>query len=166
MQHHIIRNIIKRGHESTLEHVSFGVRFICDRGVTHELVRHRHCSFSQESTRYVNYKNDDMEFIAPCWIDYTDWDDCGYLWQKEMKSAEVAYKSLIRGGWSPQQARSVLPNSVKTEIVMTTNLRDWRHIFHLRCDQSAHPQMRELMIPLYNYLNRVCPTIFDSVKFN
>jgi len=182
----LIHNIIDRGHESTLEHVSFGVRFVCDRGVSHELVRHRHCSFSQESTRYVKYDGE-MEFILPCWMNekflngvwdfetYRHYNVDGGLsgltdqelrWVYSCLVSEESYKRLIDGGWSPQQARSVLPNSLKTEIVMTTNLRDWRHIFHLRCDKSAHPQLRELMIPLYDYLSIQCPVIFDTVKFN
>jgi thymidylate synthase (FAD) len=169
----LIRSIITRGHESTLEHISLSVKFICDRGVSHELVRHRHCSFSQESTRYVKYDGE-MEFILPCWMDendlYTGLIPSPYTpgteWKKAMICAESNYKRLISFGWSPQQARSVLPNSLKTEIVITTNLRDWRHIFKLRCDKTAHPQMREIMIPLYEYLVGVCPVVFDSVEFN
>jgi thymidylate synthase (FAD) len=92
-------------------------------------------------------------------------------WLEAMMRSTVAYNNLMKDAkvtdaWKPEQARSVLPNSLKTEIVVTTNLRDWRHIFHLRCDKTAHPQMRELMIPLYNELVKKCPVIFDSVKFN
>lgn len=174
----LIRSIIKRGHESTLEHTSLSVRFVCDRGVSHELVRHRHCSFSQESTRYVNYGKEGMQFILPCWIEddsprcqdgtclnVCDGEDSSCEWFETMKRAESAYNLLLSDGWKPEQARSVLPNSLKTELVMTTNLRDWRHIFSLRCDKAAHPQMRELMIPLWEELCEKCPTIFDSVEF-
>ena len=171
----LIRNIIKRGHESTLEHVGLSVRFTVDRGVSHELVRHRHCSFSQESTRYVRYDGE-MEFIWPCWLedDALRAIDAGFgvpmdsdpgQWTVAVRSAEQHYQNLLSKGWSPQQARSVLPNSLKTEVVMTTNLRDWRHIFHLRCDKTAHPQMREVMIPLYEELVEKCPIIFDTVEF-
>ena len=174
----IIRNIIKRGHESTLEHVSMSVKFICDRGVTHEMVRHRHCSFSQESTRYVNYKDKPMEFILPCWMDIplgTYDAHCEYEhaksgpekdWYDTMLNSEFVYNDMIEAGWSPQKARSILPNSLKTEIVVTTNLRDWRHILHLRCDTAAHPQYRELSLPLYDALVEKCPVIFDSIEFN
>jgi len=164
----LIRNIIKRGHESTLEHISLSVKFICDRGVSHELVRHRHCSFSQESTRYVRYDGE-MEFILPCWFDDDEVrETCRRdrsQWAASLWESEGAYRTLIEEGWAPQQARSVLPNSLKTEIVVTTNLRDWRHIFHLRCDNTAHPQMRELMLPLFFELKEKCPVIFDSVEF-
>jgi thymidylate synthase (FAD) len=184
----LIRNIIERGHESTLEHHSMTIRFVCDRGVSHELVRHRLCSFSQESTRYVNYSPDgknnegDMQFILPCWMDdkylgawHTRWDnfiaeqddyESGAVhWLSAMEGAQGLYNELIEKGWNPEHARSVLPNSLKTEIVMTTNMRDWRHIFMLRCDKTAHPQMRELMMPLWAELSTKCPTLFDSVEF-
>jgi len=183
------KSIIKRGHESTLEHASMSVRFVCDRGVSHELVRHRHCSFSQESTRYVNYspegKNNDegdMQFILPSWLNtpgntlcgkygINHFNDCSpdttaEIWMYQMDEAMSVYNWLIREGWKPEQARSVLPNSLKTEIVVTTNMRDWRHIFHLRCDKTAHPQMRELMIPLWCELAKKCPTLLDSVQFD
>lgn len=186
------KSIIKRGHESTLEHKHMSVRFIVDRGVSHELVRHRLCSFSQESTRYVNYspkgKNNqgDMKFILPCWMDDSYlgiWDEqrfikswknvskensqlcADFTWMHSLLAAQANYNSLIELGWKPEHARSVLPNSLKTEIVMTTNMRDWRHIFHLRCDKTAHPQMREVMYPLWKELSEKCPTLFDSVKF-
>jgi thymidylate synthase (FAD) len=188
----LIRNIIKRGHESTLEHHSMTVRFVCDRGVSHELVRHRHCSFSQESTRYVNYapnqvnNQGDMKFILPCWVDddmLGSWDtdklfhdttsyyECDmeyppeFEWVKGCIDSQQQYRNLIDKGWNPEHARTVLPNSLKTEIVVTSNMRDWRHIFSLRCDKTAHPQMRELMVPLWEELSVKCPTLFDSIEF-
>lgn len=187
----LIRNIIKREHESTLEHSGLTIRFVCDRGVSHEMVRHRHCSFSQESTRYVNYANNesntsgDMQFILPCWMDDSylgTWDDERLItlgenftssvgnpefnWCLAMMTAQRSYNTLIDDGWNPEHARTVLPNSLKTEIVVTTNMRDWRHIFKLRCDATAHPQMRELMVPLWEELSKKCPTLFDSVDFS
>lgn len=181
----LIRSVILRGHESTLEHASMSVRFICDRGVSHELVRHRHCSFSQESTRYVDYSpdgktNGEMQFILPNWIsdswegtynsvsetgDLSLADPRALIWFESCLFAQRDYDSLVGAGWKPEQARSVLPNSLKTEIVVTTNMRDWRHIFSLRCDKTAHPQMRELMVPLYCEVLSKCPTLFDSVQF-
>lgn len=179
----LIRSIISRGHESTLEHASMTVRFTCDRGVSHEFVRHRHCGFSQESTRYVNYSvagkytDGDMKFILPEWMPdhyvgthYLDDTFMGEtthgVWLSSMLHAEAMYNNLIQNGWKAEQARSVLPNSLKTELVMTANMREWRHIFKQRCDKTAHPQARELMIPLWEHLAERCPTLFDSVEFN
>lgn len=158
-----VAGIIKRGHESVLEHVSFTVRFIVDRGVSHELVRHRIASFSQESTRYCNYGNDDggCTFIEPCF-----WDGCCRedVWQEACEYAEEKYLLLLQEGCSPQEARSVLPNSLKTEVVMTCNLREWRHFFKLRTADAAHPQMREVTRPLLAVLKQLIPVIFDDVQ--
>lgn len=157
----LIRAILKRGHESVIEHESITVRFICDRGVTHELVRHRLCAFSQESTRYCNYgKVGEVTFIKPLF-----WNNVFSLfstWRNAMQHAEDAYLNLLTIGASPQEARSVLPNSLKTEIVTTANLREWRHIFHMRCSSAAHPQMRQLMVPLQKELAGLLPIIFGE----
>ena len=162
-----VRKIIKRGHLSVIEHAYMSVRFICDRGVTHEIVRHRLCAYSQESTRYCNYKGG-VTFVIPPWVDikegeYTVGGITG-IWGISMSFAEEWYISLLNLGWSPQQARSVLPNSLKTEIVMTANLREWIHIFKLRTSRTAHPQMRELMIPLLKEVKTIIPVIFDDIK--
>ena len=172
-----VRRIIKSGHESVLEHESISVRFIVDRGVTHELVRHRLCAFSQESTRYCNYKGG-VTFIIPPWLEIEpreysfyeilnmpkeNFDEDAMLWTAHMAASETTYLQLLKHGWSPQHARSVLPNSLKTEIVMTANMREWRHILKLRCDKAAHPQMREIMIPLRDELIRVLPEVFSDV---
>lgn len=155
-----VGNIIKRGHESVLEHVTFSVRFVTDRAVTHELVRHRLASFSQESQRYVDYDGD-MEFIRQVDMNFVSeaaWQDC-------MEVSEVAYKALRKNvKLSPQLARSVLPNSTKTEIIVTANLREWRHILKLRTSKAAHPQMRALMIPLLNKLKKLIPVVFDDIE--
>ena len=169
-----VRMIIKRGHLSVIEHAYMSVRFICDRGVTHEIVRHRLAAYSQESTRYCNYKGG-VTFIIPPWIDieegeYTfvtpEQDVSGntWVWYRDMLEDERSYKDLLSGGWSPQQARAVLPNSLKTEIVMTANLREWIHVFKLRTSKAAHPQMRELMIPLLEEMKTLVPVIFDDIK--
>lgn len=156
------RKLIKRGHEAMIEHGNISVRFITDRGVTHELVRHRLASFAQESTRYVKYDGD-TEFIRPVF----DWGqiDCpkNENWCIAMLDAERHYKQLIELGCSPQEARSVLPNSLKTEIIVTANIREWRHIFKLRTSQAAHPQIRELMIPLLKELRKLVPSLFDDI---
>ncbi len=156
-----IRKIIKLGHESVLEHESISVRFICDRGVTHELVRHRLASYTQESTRYVNYNNRGMEVIEPCF-----WEESNYkyaIWRTHMVDCEQRYNGLIRLGASPQEARSVLPNSLKTEIVATMNLREWRHVLRLRTAPNAHPQMREVMQPLLLEFKARLPVIFEDI---
>ena len=157
-----IRNIIKRGHESVLEHVSFTVKFIVDRGVSHEIVRHRIASFSQESTRYCNYaKADEIAVIRPCfWSE----NDPKYMnWEAAMLSAERFYMSLIESGASPQEARSVLPNSLKTEVVMTANIREWRHFLKLRTSPAAHAQIREVAIKLLKMLQEKAPVLFDDI---
>lgn len=167
-----VRMIIKRGHESVIEHVSASVRFITNRGVTHELVRHRLCAFSQESTRYVNYGGDDIEFIRPVWMEASDqeqaaWQDYGtpeFIWFLSMGESETRYKTLLESGWRPEQAREVLPNSLKTEIVVTANLREWRHILKLRTSNAAHPQIRALMRDCLGGFQEVVPVIFDDIK--
>lgn len=159
-----VKGIIKSGHESVIEHFSITVRFICDRGVSHELVRHRLASFSQESTRYVNYeKANEITIIKPCfWTDKKS--DLYGHWLYSMEHAEKEYLYLIQHGATPQEARSVLPNSLKTEIVVTANLREWRTILKQRTAKAAHPQIREIMIPLLNELKERLPVIFDDIE--
>ena len=157
-----VKMIIEKGHESVLEHESATVRIICDRGVSHEIVRHRLVSYSQESTRYCNYgEKGEVTFIQPCfWSKNTSIRD---LWLRSVVSAGYTYLDLLRVGVSPQEARSVLPNSLKTEIVVTANLREWRHIFRLRTSSKAHPQMREIMIPLLKEFQKRLPVVFDDI---
>jgi thymidylate synthase (FAD) len=173
------RGIVKRGHLSVIEHAAMTVKFITDRGVTHEIVRHRLASFTQESTRYCNYGaekfGNQLTFIRPVWADkgvIGEWPNAlledlaingpSFRWMDAMSRDEGCYLMLLEEGWAPQQARSVLPNSLKTEIVVTANLREWRHIFQLRAvEKAAHPQMRDLMIPLYNHSREYLPEIFD-----
>lgn len=153
--------ILKSGHESVIEHEKITVRVVCDRGVTHEIVRHRIASYSQESTRYCNYKTRGIKIIEPSFF---VGDDTKYqIWLAAMQTCENAYNALIEAGASPQEARSVLPNSLKTEIVITYNLREWRHFFKLRCSKRAHPQMREISIPLLREFKRMIPVIFDDI---
>lgn len=161
----LLSRIIRLGHDSVLEHISVTVRIVCDRGVTHELVRHRLCSFSQESTRYANYAQDkfgsEITVIRPFfWAE----DDARYaLWLKAMRACEDVYLQLVEAGATAQEARSVLPNSLKTEIVTSANLREWRHIFKLRCDKAAHPQMRQVMLPLLAAFHERIPLIFGDL---
>lgn len=166
-----IKKILSICHESVLEHEKITVRVICDRGVTHEIVRHRIASYSQESTRYCNYgKNkfgNEITVIDPCfWKSEHPEDKEKYeLWKNQMESAEKAYLALLKIGASPQEARSVLPNSLKTEIVMTMNLREWRHFFKLRTAPNAHPQMREIACPLLDEFKKQIPVIFDDITY-
>lgn len=153
-----VRKLIERGHESVLEHESITVRFICDRGVSHEIVRHRIASFSQESQRYVRY-NGDIEFINPHMPNAKAYE----AWQELCERAEETYRELLSYGVQPQQARAVLPNSTKTEVVMTANLREWRHFLKLRTAKAAHPQMRELTVPLLKELQERIPVVFDDI---
>lgn len=168
-----VRKIIKRGHLSIIEYESFSVRFVIDRGVSHELVRHRLCAFSQESIRYCDYEGE-VIFVIPPWVDmepgkylslpvqYPENFKADIAWFNSMLYAEVCYRAMREQNWSPQQARSVLPNSLKTEIVVTANLREWRHIFTLRCAKAAHPQMREVICPLLEEIRGKIPVIFDD----
>lgn len=157
-----IRAIIKNGHESVLEHFSFSIRFIVDRGVSHEIVRHRIASFSHESTRYCNYKNqDEITVIEPLFLVS---EGPGYdCWENACRETERAYMGLLSRGATPQEARSVLPNSLKTEIIMTANLREWRHFLKLRTSKAAHPQIREVAIPLLAELRDTLPVVFDDI---
>ena len=160
-----IRNILKRGHESVIEHEKISVKMVCDRGVTHEIVRHRVASYSQESTRYCNYQKDkfgnELTFIKPVFWkedspEYT-------LWKESMQQIEDQYMKLIDMGASAQEARSILPNSLKTEIVVTMNLREWRHFFRLRTASAAHPQIREIAGMVLEELRRQIPVVFDEL---
>ena len=173
-----VKMLIDRGHEAMIEHSSLSVKFVVDRGVSHELVRHRIASFAQESTRYVNYslekfgneinvidirdginldnkmKNMDSDTISAIMGE----------WCLAMEDAEKHYMKMIELGATPQIARSVLPNSTKTEITITANYREWRNFFKLRVPNTAHPQMREVTIPLLKELKRMLPIIFDDIE--
>ncbi len=160
-----VGNILKRGHESVIEHEKISVKMVCDRGVTHEIVRHRVASYSQESTRYCNYQKDkfgnELTFIKPVfWKE----DSPEYaLWKASMQQIEDQYMKLIDMGASAQEARSILPNSLKTEIVVTMNLREWRHFFRLRTASGAHPQMREIASMVLEEFRRQIPIVFDEL---
>lgn len=164
-----------RKHHAMIEFGDIIVKFITNRGVTHEIVRHRMCSFAQESTRYVRYAGN-MEFIRPVWCSDAVLGEWGpgpwkkrikadeKAWLKSIFRTENAYIDLLNLEWRPEQAREVLPNSLKTEIVVKANIREWRHIFLLRCSKAAHPQMRALMLPLLAELKEKLPIVFDDIK--
>ena len=153
-----VRNIIARGHESVLEHISITVRFITDRAIANELVRHRIAAYSQESTRYCNYK-DKIEFIYPKNVS----DKQLQLIMEACACAATTYQALIADGATPEVARDVLPLCTKTELIATYNLREWRHILRLRTDKAAHPKMRELMQTLLQFFQGLVPIIFDDI---
>ena len=150
-----IKKILIQGHESVIEHVSVTFHVVCDRGVTHEIVRHRIASYSQESTRYCNYSQDkfgkELTFIKPCF--WNEGSENYALWKALMLDIEKKYFELLDKGATPQQARSILPNSLKTEIIITMILREWRHFLKLRTSKEAHPQMRQVAIMIYKVFN-------------
>lgn len=164
---HFLRNCINRGHESILEHEKITIRMKCDIGVYKDLTRHRHASFSIESTRYCNYSKDkfgkEITYIEPCNIDdeeiYTTWKNC-------MEDMEKTYNKMAEQGALPDQLRMILPHSTAAEVVMTANIREWRHIFSLRADKHAHPSVQQVMIPLLLYFKQQMPALFDAINYN
>lgn len=164
----MVRNLVRSGHTAMLEHATMTVRFVCDRGVSHEIVRHRLASYAQESTRYCNYSQgkfgNELTFVSPCF-----WQDNAWLyekWVQAMRQAEDAYLNMLRNDCTPEQARSVLPNSVKTELVMTANMAEWRHFFKLRAlgvTGKPHPQMAELAVPLLRECAANMPDVFGDL---
>lgn len=180
-----VKNIIKLGHESVIEHQNVSVKVVCDRGVAFEIVRHRISSFSMESTRYVNYsKSDELVFIKPCFFPKiplgslvrsqlhkiamrsADKQVAVHCWLMSLKESEECYLEMLKCGCTPQEARSVLPNSLKTELVITMNLRSWRNFFNLRAlgtHGKPHPQMLEIAIPMLKAFKKAVPIVFDDL---
>lgn len=160
-----LSNIVKRGHEAVLEHASVTVKFICDRGVSHEIVRHRMASYCQESTRYCNYSRGqfggEITVIEPCYLEKNtpQW----WSWVAACNESEEQYFNMLNGGCTAQEARAVLPNSLKTELVMTANIREWRHFLKLRCSMAAHPQMREVALMLLQMFYDEMPVLFGDI---
>jgi thymidylate synthase (FAD) len=177
--HKFTKMLLDRGHHAMLEFGDIIVRFVTNRGVTHELVRHRLCSFAQESTRYVRYDGK-MEFIRPVWCSEavigifecpqiawhkaTKQECLEMAWVNDMVYLEQRYQKYLQDGWRPEQAREVLPNSLKTEIVVKGNIREWRHCLTLRTSKKAHPQIRSLLTPLLKELQQKIPILFDDIK--
>ncbi|MDD3024037.1 MAG: FAD-dependent thymidylate synthase [Syntrophomonadaceae bacterium] len=164
-----LKRIIKSGHESIIEHEKITLMFIIDRGISHEIVRHRAgAAYSQESTRYCNYSKDkfsnEISVIDPYF--FRDDPQAYKLWMDSCQTAESSYMNLLKAGRSPQEARSVLPNSLKTEIVVSYNMREWRHFLRLRCDKAAHPQMRQVGIPILLLFREKIPVLFADVEYD
>ena len=188
----IIQLLLDNGHESAIEHAGMSVKFIVDRGISHELVRHRLASYSQESTRYCNYSKDkfgnEITVIEPCFYSERNEQDIVHLtrkdfpflllaepncsditkryvlWYNACQRAEDAYFRLLECGATPQEARDVLPTSLKTEVYMTANFREWRQIFKLRTAPDAHPQIREVMILLLKEMQERIPILFSDIS--
>lgn len=160
-----VRMLIKNGHEAMIEHFNITVGIICDRGVTHEVVRHRIASYGQESTRYCNYAQEkfgnEITVIEPFF--FINSPAKFNVWLRAMANAEAAYMELLDLGATPQEARSVLPNSLKTEIIVTMNLREWRHFFRLRAAKTAHPQMQEVACPLLARFKAWLPPVYEDI---
>lgn len=159
-----VKKIISLGHESVIEHGSITVKVICDRGISHEIVRHRIASYTQESTRYCNYTSEKFKnkiwVVKPIFLknneEYTKW-------KEKMELCAISYKELISRGWKPEEARAVLPHSLKTEICITMNIREWRHFFKLRTSQNAHPQMREIATLILNEFKERYKVFFEDI---
>lgn len=204
LAYEFVSKLIKNGHEAMLEHSDLSVKFIADRGFSHEMVRHRLCSFAQESTRWCDYnngekfeggltfvlpyefdaafmKNDDIRDEFSAFMQEAKFDGFGgyvnhleeyysYLpngfveWLYLVDSSENAYHKMRREGCTPQLARSVLPNSLKTELVVTANYREWRNIFKLRTAKDAHPDMRRIMTDLLKDVSMKIPVVFDDIR--
>ena len=161
-----VSGIIKMGHEAVIEHFNITVKFTTDRGVTHEIVRHRIASYAQESTRYCNYSKekfgDEISVVKP--VDIKDGTKEYEEWARAMMCAETFYMSLINPGCKAQTSRSVLPTCTKTEIMVTMNLREWRHFIKLRSSKAAHPDIRVLAIDLLNQFKEKIPVVFDDIE--
>ena len=156
----LLKGLMMHEHHAMIEHETITVKFVTDRGISHEIVRHRIASFAQESTRYCNYGKSDIQFINP------GFEEGSYefiLWKNQMLSIEKTYNQLLENGVTPQIARSVLPNSLKTELVVTMNLRSWLNFFKLRTPNNAHPQIRELSKSLLKQFRELIPIIFDNI---
>lgn len=161
-----VAGIVKRGHEAVIEHFNITVKFTTDRGISHEIVRHRIASYAQESTRYCNYSKDkfskEISVVKP--VDLDCMEDAYLEWYEGCIEAEKAYFKMLDKGCKPQVARSVLPTCTKTEIMVTMNLREWRHFIKLRSSKAAHPDIRILAIDLLRQFKRSIPVIFDDIK--
>ncbi len=159
-----VASLIKKGHESVIEHGNLTVQFFIDRGTSHELVRHRLAAVSQESTRYCNYKNDGVTFIYPGTPEDPIPEERLKLHFEAYQVAEQKYMELLKAGAAPQEARQVLPNALLTTVVMTANFREWRHILKLRTSPAASPMIRHIMKKLLKVLQKEYPVFFKDIQ--
>lgn len=178
----LLKNCINRGHESVLEHEKITIRLRCDIGVYKDLTRHRHASFSIESTRYCNYSKDkfdnQLHLIIPIFYE-PSWSEANYegsamnddqlkskLWYECMSEIEYVYNTLSNINAKPDELRMILPHSTAATVTMTANLREWKHILELRCAKHTHPAVQQVMIPLLKYFQQTMPEIFKEVEYN
>lgn len=161
----MINKLIELDHTAMLEHYNITVKLICDIGVYKDLTRHRHASYAIESTRYCNYSKDkfgnEISFIKPCNIE--ELSDLWNEWAGQMKEVEITYRKMAELGAKPDQLRMILPHSTAASVVMSANIREWRHIFKLRCSKAAHPSVREVMLMLLNEFHSKIPVLFDDI---
>lgn len=164
----LLKNCITRGHESVLEHEKITIRMYCDLGVYKDITRHRIASFSIESTRYCNYGKDkfgnELKFIKPCNIEKGT--ELYKFWEEACKEIEKNYIKMSKLGALPDQLRMILPHSIAAEVIMTANIREWKHILSLRASSHTHPSIRQLMIPLLLYFQEIMPEIFEKVPYD
>jgi len=164
----LLKNCITRGHESILEHEKITVRLTCDIGVYKDLTRHRHASFSIESTRYCNYGKDkfdnEIKFIKP--VNLNEGTEAYNEWYKICNFIEEAYIKMSKIGATPDQMRMILPHSTAAEVTMTANIREWKHILSLRCTKHTHPAVEQVMIPILLHFKKNMPEIFDAVEYD
>lgn len=165
----MVRRLISSHHEAMLEHEKISVKFVCNRAIANEIVRHRVASYAQESTRYCNYANDkfdnEITVIKPCFFVNSVFKM--ETWKNAMKNSEKAYFTLLKNGATPEEARGVLPLDLKTEIIVTMNIREWRHFFKLRAlgeTGKPHPQMLEISVPLLDVFQKILPCCFDDLR--
>jgi len=164
----LLKNCINRGHESILEHEKITIRMTCDIGVYKDLTRHRHASFSIESTRYCNYGKDkfdnQIKFIKP--VNIEKGTEIYAEWEKSLEEIEKHYIKMVELGATPDQMRMILPHSTAALVTMTANIREWKHIFSLRCTKHAHPAVEQVMIPLLLHFKKNMPEIFENVEYD
>lgn len=161
-----VRMLSDRGHQAMLEFGYASFRVVTDRGISHEIVRHRLFSYAQESTRYCNYSKDkfdkEISVVLPSNIRSTDRDGSYELWKQACELTQKHYFLLLQSGCSPQVARSVLPTCLKTEIVMQANFREWLHFLYLRHSPHAHPDMQLVAAQIGAILKKECPAVFED----
>lgn len=165
---HLLKNCINRGHESVLEHEKITTQMLTDVGVYKDLTRHRHASFSIESTRYCNYGKDkfgnEIKFIKPVYFGENK--ALSTLWYEEMAHIEDTYMKMVQLGAKPDEMRMILPHSTAAVVNMTADIREWRHILELRCDRAAHPAVRQVMIPLLLRFQKDMPELFNEIEYD
>lgn len=164
----LLKNCINRGHESILEHEKITIIMTCDIGVYKDLTRHRHASFSIESTRYCNYGKDkfdnQIKFIKP--VNIEEGTGIYKEWEQSLEEIEKHYKKMAELGATPDQMRMILPHSTAALVTMTANIREWKHILSLRCTKHAHPAVEQVMIPLLLHFKKHMPEIFENIEYD